>query len=61
MKCSHNIPLEYNCAACYVDAMKRVRQLKLQPPPMTASREQKQEFWSKVYREAVAETPNPAY
>jgi len=60
MKCSHGMPFECKCEQCLRDALSRLRTMSQQPAP-EATREQKQEFWGKVYRKAVAETPNPAY
>ena len=60
MKCSHGLPLECKCEGCFKDAVSRLRTMMDQPVP-EATKEQKQEFWSKVYRQAVSETPKPVY
>ena len=60
MKCSHGTPFECKCQGCFDDAVSRLRTMIAQPLP-EATKEQKQEFWGRVYRQAVAETPNPAY
>lgn len=60
MKCSHGTPFEIKCDGCFKDAVSRLRTMSQQPVP-EATKEQRQEFWGKQYRQALAETPNPKY